>query len=956
MALESDSEIVLDSVVINPAVLNYYSSNHPFWDTIKKADAVFVYCARHDMSWKWYELPTIVKNFMNPKAKMICQFDLEFLWLWYPNHFPWKKIDQWSDGKSPEEFFAGTRALEVADAYIVFFNSHLKKFISKPVYEIPLPQLVRYETFLSKPKKSFEGKNGNVVILKHSVKSASYEHTLNNVTQKLKLPVTIFTCEHTSSNQKVELLKKLQRSSRVYGRISRDGYVDLLEKEFIAIDDNEGYNGWSRFAMECAMVHVPCVGSTLAIKEFFPELYTEHKDYDTQRKLIKRLCNDRKFWIRMAKAGKRNVLRKLNTSHLANKFIEIIKMKKTKIAMRKKTTPKTDVEKYIKEQTFDYAENLEYQRYKRFVEEHRPKVIPLRPTKGVTVYDPCTKNILSQKMWDLIYDRWKQFIEGKKPESKPVKSPVKSEPKPKPKPKSKSTKPIKIEEQAEAKSIYKGGIYAPSDPTVASRFIGKENVTIIIPTYNQKDVVIDAVEKLNSQLTKGDKIIIVDDGSTDGTFRVLNKKFPKKVFTRVEVLRQEEHRGHTFAVKVGMMSVKTTHSCGNVILVDPEEKIDESFVSNIMQGLWSHNEEKRRVEKRKKFKKGEKKTICLYASYVHASNIQPIEDFLRLSKRYNIIWSKPWSYREKKVIGDFPKADAYVTCSSEHAKRLVFDIPKTIYTMHGLSPAELECIPAHKLYLFRGVLLSGQWYLDKIKEGAWGMDYKRFSDGFFKIVGWMKGDILFSSKLDEIIKNIKETLMIKLPYEKTILYAPTGFWRMGYGCFTETIFPLLDAVKYLKMNLIIKPHFATCKYKPHEANCKEVKKKVADMKNITWIDKKTLDDITPLYKVVDILVSDASSTLLEFLQVNKPSIEMLDRNPPVGDRTEDWRGFLMPKGTTIQCWNPKKELRKLLARAVYYPDEFAELRKKWQRELLFKVDGKATERTIKAIEEYMEWD
>lgn len=1003
IALKNDTGIAVDSVVINPAVLNYYPSNHPFWDTIKNADVVFVYCARHNMGWKWYELPLIAKNFMNPKAKMICQFDLEFLWLWYPNHFPWAKIDQWSDGKTPEEFFAKTDVLKVADAYIVFFNSHLKKFISKPIYEIPLPQLTRFKDFLSRVKKSFEDKNGNIVILKHSVKSASYEHTLDNVIKKLNLPVTIFTCEHTGSTQKFEKLKKLPSNSRMYGRVSRSGYVDLLEKEFIAVDDNEGYNGWSRFVMECALTHVPCVGSTLAVKEFFPELYTKHKDYNTQRRLIKKLCNDRKFWIKMAKTGKKNVLRKLNTEYLVSKFIEVTKVKKSE----KPTIGKREVsvKEYIDKELVEGEEWKEYQRYTRFVIEHRPRVIPLRPAKGAKVYDPCTKDILSQKMWDFIYGRWRKFIEGKKPKQPLQKAPVnefimpvkpkpkpksKPEPKPKlkqllkPKPKPKPIKPVKIikpvkpvkvvktvkpvevKKPVKPKYVYTGGVYAPSDPTVASRFIGKDNVTVIIPSYNQKYVVIDAIKKLNSQLTKGDKIIVVDDGSIDGTFHSLSKKFNKKLFPLVEILRLEKHEGVASAVKVGVLSVKTTHSCGNIILVDPNEKIDEDFVANIMKGLWSSNEIKRRTKlittKRKivpvkKSKSYEKKTICLYASYVHSSNIQSIADYLNSSKKYNVIWSQPWHYRENKIIGEFPEADVFVTCSSEHRKRLVFDIPKTIYTMHGLSPAELECIPAHNLYLFKGVLLSGQWYLDKIKEGAWGMDYSKFSDDFFKIVGWMKGDILFSPKLDEIIENIKLNLKLKLPYEKTILYSPTGFWRYSYGCFYETATPLLDAAKYLKVNVIIKEHFATCGSRPYIEFCKEVKKRCAKSPSVTWIGKGELDDITPLYKLADVVVSGASSTLLENLQVDKPSIEMLHREPPISkDKMKDWQGWVMPKGTTIQCRNPKKELRKLLARAIYHPDEFAELRKKWRKKLFIKVDGHATERTIKAIEEYMLWD
>ena len=99
----------------------------------------------------------------------------------------------------------------------------------------------------------------------------------------------------------------------------------LLRKCYIAIDDNENYKAWSRFGMECALAHVPCIGSTPSVKLFFPELYTEHQDYNKQKELIERLFNDEDFWLRMAKTGKENVLRIMDTAQLINKLFQIVK-------------------------------------------------------------------------------------------------------------------------------------------------------------------------------------------------------------------------------------------------------------------------------------------------------------------------------------------------------------------------------------------------------------------------------------------------------------------------------------------------------------------------------------------------------------------------------------------------------------------------------------------------------
>ena len=46
-------------------------------------------------------------------------------------------------------------------------------------------------------------------------------------------------------------------------------------------------------------------------------------------------------------------------------------------------------------------------------------------------------------------------------------------------------------------------------------------VSVIIPTYNRKDKVLEAIKSVLNQKVENVEIIVVDDGSTDGTIEFL---------------------------------------------------------------------------------------------------------------------------------------------------------------------------------------------------------------------------------------------------------------------------------------------------------------------------------------------------------------------------------------------------------------------------------------------------
>ena len=89
----------------------------------------------------------------------------------------------------------------------------------------------------------------------------------------------------------------------------------------------------------------------------------------------------------------------------------------------------------------------------------------------------------------------------------------------------------------------------------------------------------------------------------------------------------------------------------------------------------------------------------------------------------------------------------------------------TVYVPHGVgqegpSPWNLECIKC---------LLPGPYYFNLFAR-------RPFRRNQLITIGFPKSDILFSSNRKLVMKKTKEKFHLDLPYDKTILYAPSWDW------------------------------------------------------------------------------------------------------------------------------------------------------------------------------------
>ncbi len=84
----------------------------------------------------------------------------------------------------------------------------------------------------------------------------------------------------------------------------------------------------------------------------------------------------------------------------------------------------------------------------------------------------------------------------------------------------------------------------------------KPELSIVIPAYNESDRLIAPLRKLLDFAESAGKIeiVVVDDGSSDGTAEIARKTAAEKLAVTTNVIRYEQNRGKGFAVKTGLFA------------------------------------------------------------------------------------------------------------------------------------------------------------------------------------------------------------------------------------------------------------------------------------------------------------------------------------------------------------------------------------------------------------------
>ncbi len=266
----------------------------------------------------------------------------------------------------------------------------------------------------------------------------------------------------------------------------------------------------------------------------------------------------------------------------------------------------------------------------------------------------------------------------------------------------------------------------------------------------------------------------------------------------------------------------------------------------------------------------------------------------------------------------------------------------TIFLEHGIGTKSVSFY--HVIEYIDIYLVEGSYKYNRLKEL-----YPRFENKL-KTVGFSKLDPI--ANLDT---NTKEELYKKYNLDKnkkTILYAPTFF--------PSSIEKMLDNFPddFKECNILIKAHYLTYERKRY----KKQRKKLAhweSFQNCRVVDVYEYD-LTPLYAISDVMISDESSAMFEFASLNKPVIS---------NRYHKLRlsYYLMPWKLKKRIDTKKNRYRQMLANAYDYkdtlkltkealkdPDKLKDIRLKLSQEICGTIDGKVSSRIVDILEEYHE--
>lgn len=107
-------------------------------------------------------------------------------------------------------------------------------------------------------------------------------------------------------------------------------------------------------------------------------------------------------------------------------------------------------------------------------------------------------------------------------------------------------------------------------------------VSVLLPVYNNKEDVLNAIQSVIDQTYKDWELIIIDDASTDGTWEVLNDFYNQSPYkAKIKLLRNEKNSGVYISLNEGLLKANGEY----ISRVDSDDRLDPRMLSINVQIL-----------------------------------------------------------------------------------------------------------------------------------------------------------------------------------------------------------------------------------------------------------------------------------------------------------------------------------------------------------------------------------
>ena len=217
------------------------------------------------------------------------------------------------------------------------------------------------------------------------------------------------------------------------------------------------------------------------------------------------------------------------------------------------------------------------------------------------------------------------------------------------------------------------------------------------------------------------------------------------------------------------------------------------------------------------------------------------------------------------------------------------------------------------------------------------------------LTGYTKNDplaVMNSQKKTELLDTFNLS-----PQRPTLLYAPTF-----YPSSVEQMLPKLPGLAQ-EVNVIIKLHgfsWSQHRYRHHSEQAKQI-----TGQGIYLVTREDYN-IVPYYSVSDVLLSDISSTLFEYLALNRPIIQTTFYKPRLKHRLLKSRlrkRLDLVRSSEIDFTyrlDHPQELAAMVSETLKNPNSMSVVRLKAAERYLYRTDGKASARLVDAIIEKLD--